>query len=138
MQVTYDDLIGRPFVDGGRGPENFDCWGLATDVFRRHGKILPDFLQFDSIKTVKQYLCENGKSVKEQRRFSKLTDEEKAKFYSSRPISILEVDNNDLNVYLSMPPNRGFGDRFGPDYFAMMLYGQYNYDYKMAENSGVD
>ena len=37
------DLIGKPFKDGGRGPDSFDCWGLAIEVFRRHGIELPDF-----------------------------------------------------------------------------------------------
>lgn len=41
--VRTDDLIGKPFVDGGRGPDSFDCWGLASEVFRRFGKELPDY-----------------------------------------------------------------------------------------------
>lgn len=40
---AIDDLIGRPFVNGGRGPDNFDCWGLALEVFRRYGMELPDY-----------------------------------------------------------------------------------------------
>jgi len=41
MQIV--DLIGKPFVDGGRGPDNFDCWGLAAEVYKRFGKDLPDY-----------------------------------------------------------------------------------------------
>ena len=41
MQVS--DLIGVPFVDGGRGPDGYDCWGLATEVYKRFGKELPDY-----------------------------------------------------------------------------------------------
>lgn len=38
------DLIGAPFVDGGRDPETgLDCWGLAMEVFRRYGIQLPDY-----------------------------------------------------------------------------------------------
>jgi len=37
------DLIGKPFVDGGRGPDGYDCWGLASEVYRRFGKELPDY-----------------------------------------------------------------------------------------------
>jgi cell wall-associated NlpC family hydrolase len=37
------DLIGKPFEDGGRGPEVFDCWGLVMEVYRRHGLELPDY-----------------------------------------------------------------------------------------------
>ena len=48
-----DDLIGKPFADGGRGPELFDCWGLVIEVMRRHGISLPDYqisaLAFDRI-----------------------------------------------------------------------------------------
>jgi cell wall-associated NlpC family hydrolase len=37
------DLIGKPFLDGGRGHDAFDCWGLALEVYRRHGIELPDY-----------------------------------------------------------------------------------------------
>ena len=43
MQATLDDLIGKPFCDGGRGPEGYDCWGLAAEVYKRFGKELPDY-----------------------------------------------------------------------------------------------
>lgn len=36
-------LLGVPFVDGGRGPAGFDCWGLVLEVFRRCGIELPDY-----------------------------------------------------------------------------------------------
>jgi cell wall-associated NlpC family hydrolase len=41
MHVT--DLIGAPFIDGGRGPEGYDCWGLVCEVFRREGIELRDY-----------------------------------------------------------------------------------------------
>lgn len=41
--LAVDDLIGIPFVDGGRGPDAYDCWGLALEVFRRSGINLPDY-----------------------------------------------------------------------------------------------
>ena len=37
------DLIGKPFKDGGRGPDSYDCWGLVREVFRRFGVELPDY-----------------------------------------------------------------------------------------------
>lgn len=44
MNVTLNDLIGLPFVDGGRDPAvGLDCWGLSTEVFRRYGIALPDY-----------------------------------------------------------------------------------------------
>ncbi len=42
-QPHLDDLIGKPFVDGGRGPDFYDCWGLASEVFRRFGIVIPDY-----------------------------------------------------------------------------------------------
>jgi cell wall-associated NlpC family hydrolase len=42
--LTFTDLIGLPFVDGGRDPTTgLDCWGLSTEVFRRYGVDLPDY-----------------------------------------------------------------------------------------------
>jgi cell wall-associated NlpC family hydrolase len=37
------DLLGVPFVDGRRGPDGYDCWGLVREVFRRYGVELPDY-----------------------------------------------------------------------------------------------
>ena len=39
----YQDLIGAPFVERGRGP-GFDCVGLAMEFQRRRGLLLPAFL----------------------------------------------------------------------------------------------
>ncbi len=39
----YRDLLGKLFVNGGRGPDAYDCYGLAQEVFRRHGIELPDY-----------------------------------------------------------------------------------------------
>jgi cell wall-associated NlpC family hydrolase len=37
-------LIGLPWVYGGRGPEDFDCWGLVCYVQRTHFQIeMPNF-----------------------------------------------------------------------------------------------
>ena len=41
--LNFDDLIGIPFVDGGRGPKGYDCWGCAQEVFKRYGTSLPDY-----------------------------------------------------------------------------------------------
>lgn len=44
MDITYTDLIGVPFIDGGRDPDvGLDCWGLSAEVFRRYGIELPDY-----------------------------------------------------------------------------------------------
>lgn len=30
----WSPYIGKPFEDGGRGPEAYDCWGLVAAVYR--------------------------------------------------------------------------------------------------------
>jgi len=60
----YSDLLGKPFVDGGRGPDSYDCYGLATEIFRRHGIELPDY----------RISCENASKI------NSTIDEEKNKW----------------------------------------------------------
>lgn len=38
------DLIGKPFKWGGRGPHEFDCYGLVMEVERRAGRAVPDYM----------------------------------------------------------------------------------------------
>jgi cell wall-associated NlpC family hydrolase len=39
-----EDYIGKPFVDGGRGPDEYDCWGLVKDIYlREYSTDLPDY-----------------------------------------------------------------------------------------------
>lgn len=40
---NYIDLLGKPFEYGGRGPDAFDCYGLAVELCRRAGITLPDY-----------------------------------------------------------------------------------------------
>lgn len=44
-----NDLIGKPFVNGGRGPDGFDCYGLAREVMRRFDQPLPPDLSCDAL-----------------------------------------------------------------------------------------
>lgn len=37
------DLVGKPFQEAGTGPDGYDCWGLAVEVFRRHGILVPNY-----------------------------------------------------------------------------------------------
>jgi len=39
--MDYNDLIGLPFKDEGRGPDGYDCYGLLAEVYRRNGIIIP-------------------------------------------------------------------------------------------------
>jgi len=41
--IDVNDLVGKPFSDGGRGPGSYDCWGLVQEVYRRFGMNLPDY-----------------------------------------------------------------------------------------------
>lgn len=40
---TYSDLIGKGFAPGGRGPLQFDCYGLVKAVLERNGIPVPDY-----------------------------------------------------------------------------------------------
>jgi cell wall-associated NlpC family hydrolase len=40
--ALWCDLIGKPFVDGARGPEHYDCFGLLLEVYRRRGIVILD------------------------------------------------------------------------------------------------
>lgn len=40
----YKDLLPKPFIDKGRGPDGYDCVGLAIEVARRLGKQVPDYV----------------------------------------------------------------------------------------------
>jgi cell wall-associated NlpC family hydrolase len=42
--AVYADLLGKPFKDGARGPDAFDCVGLALEMAKRVGKALPAYL----------------------------------------------------------------------------------------------
>jgi cell wall-associated NlpC family hydrolase len=43
MTVTFDDLIGKPFLDLGRGPDGYDCWGIVMEVSGRLGLRVMDY-----------------------------------------------------------------------------------------------
>jgi cell wall-associated NlpC family hydrolase len=42
VRLRFDDLIGKPFELGGRGPDTYDCWGLVAEMLRRMGQSPPD------------------------------------------------------------------------------------------------
>jgi len=41
--IVVQDLLGVPFVDGGRDMQGLDCWGLFIEVMRRCGYPVPDY-----------------------------------------------------------------------------------------------
>ena len=40
--MIFDDLIGKPYAENGRGPDGFDCYGLCMWVCRKIGIELPE------------------------------------------------------------------------------------------------
>lgn len=41
--MDFSDLIGKPYIDHGRGPQGYDCYGLVLEVEKRMGTVMPDF-----------------------------------------------------------------------------------------------
>ena len=50
--VTVSDLIGKPFLYGGRGPDHYDCYGLVSEIYKRRGIALPPLLSATSYKAI--------------------------------------------------------------------------------------
>jgi cell wall-associated NlpC family hydrolase len=46
----FEDLIGKPFETGARGPNKFDCYGLCIEVYKRLGKEVEDYGFLDTEK----------------------------------------------------------------------------------------
>lgn len=47
---SWSDWVGLPYVDCGRGPDAFDCWGLVMAVqWAGRGVRLPSFLTYDRV-----------------------------------------------------------------------------------------
>jgi len=69
----YSDLIGVPFVDGGRDVlTGLDCWGLTVVVFKRFGISIPDysvscedFASIDDIFSIEKYRARRWLSLTE-------------------------------------------------------------------------
>ena len=39
-----DNYVGKPFVDGARGPDAYDCWGLVAAIYlEEYGITLPEY-----------------------------------------------------------------------------------------------
>lgn len=50
MSHWAEQYIGKPWVSGARGPDEFDCWGLVWWVYKQHyGLQLPLFPGFNDV-----------------------------------------------------------------------------------------
>lgn len=47
--MNHVDLIGTPFVWGGRGPDGYDCWGLVRECYLRSGVTPPEYTTPDDM-----------------------------------------------------------------------------------------
>lgn len=43
---VYADLIGKKFKWNACGPDEYDCWTLCREIYRRLGKRMPEFSYF--------------------------------------------------------------------------------------------
>lgn len=52
--LDINDLLGKPYKAHGRGPNDYDCYGLVIEVEKRLGRELPDLYKiFDKKSEVK-------------------------------------------------------------------------------------
>ena len=42
-ESIWRDLLGRPYAEDARGPEQFDCVGLFLEIQRRLGRAVPPY-----------------------------------------------------------------------------------------------
>lgn len=64
--LRYEDLLGISFKYSGRTKEEgYDCWGLCFEIYRRLGRVLPDF---DSASEAEQInaMIQNAKPLFEE------------------------------------------------------------------------
>lgn len=63
--LKYEDLLGKSFKFGGEGPDDYDCFNLARELYRRLGKDLPQFSHPTETSLIAQAVLE-GKQVFEE------------------------------------------------------------------------
>jgi cell wall-associated NlpC family hydrolase len=56
-----NDLIGKPFEYGARGPDKYDCYGLCMEVYRRIGKELLDYGSDEDFRIIQDKVNGNKK-----------------------------------------------------------------------------
>lgn len=56
----YADLVGKPFMWGGRGPEHYDCYGLLMEMFARAGKPIRQFSSTSDLIAIANMMESHG------------------------------------------------------------------------------
>jgi cell wall-associated NlpC family hydrolase len=56
--LVLADLIGKSFQYGGRGPFEYDCYGLVMEIYKRRGMELPDFGSSPSASWIHRVIME--------------------------------------------------------------------------------
>lgn len=59
--IEIRDLIGKPYKVHGRGPDSYDCYGLAIEACKRFGKILPDAIYSETDRIQNAHLIDSQK-----------------------------------------------------------------------------
>ena len=70
MKLKYEDLLGKKFKYNGRGPDEYDCYGLVKEIYNRLGIELPEFASTDDCSLIDLMIN------KEQQLFEKLQGHE--------------------------------------------------------------
>lgn len=60
-KTLWIDLLGKKFAQFGRGPEEYDCYGLVMEIFRRRGIIIPDVKYGQSVEDKNSAFVANEK-----------------------------------------------------------------------------
>ena len=63
--LKYDDLLGKRFEYGAEGPDNFDCFNLAREIYKRIGIELPQYAHPSEASLISQVVME-GKQLFEE------------------------------------------------------------------------
>ena len=48
----FADLLSKEYRHNGRGPDQFDCYGLAIEAYRRLGRELPEITAEDDVRLI--------------------------------------------------------------------------------------
>lgn len=58
----WSDLVGLPFKSRGRGPDEYDCFGLVMQIYRRRGIVIPDLYYGDNAEEHAKLLVQGAQS----------------------------------------------------------------------------